>query len=218
MKRTVVFAAAYLVFSAPVLAQSNVDSLNKFAWTENTGWLNFRDSGSPTGAQGVRLHGAFFSGFAWGENIGYINFGDGTPVNGSAYANVNGTDFGVNRNVGTGALSGLAWGENVGWINFTLPTLPANQQPRFDPATGRLRGYAWGENIGWVNLDDGMHFVEFNVCACDINSDGFLNSQDFFDFITEFFALSPRGDFNADGFINSQDFFDFLTCLFNPCP
>ncbi len=224
MNRTLLITAATLVLVSPALAQSNVDPFHKSAWQENTGWLNFRDAGQPAGTQGVRLHGSFFSGFAWGENIGFINFGDGTPVNRISYANATGTDFGVNRNPATGALSGLAWGENVGWINFTLPSLPAAQQPRFDAAGGgggaggRLRGYAWGENIGWINLDNTSHFIEFNLCPCDFNSDAFLNSQDFFDFLTEFFGLTPRGDYNTDGFINSQDFFDFLSCLFAGCP
>ena len=217
MNRSIPAVLLVVALAAPALAQSNVDPFNKYAWSENTGWLNFRDAGQPAATQGVRLHGSFFSGFAWGENIGYINFGDGTPVSGTSYVNATGADFGVNRDTATGALSGLAWGENVGWINFSLPTLPAAQRPRFDAAAQRLRGYAWGENIGWINLDDATRFVEFNLCPCDFNNDGFLNSQDFFDFLTEFFALSTRGDYNSDGFINSQDFFDFITCLFAGC-
>jgi hypothetical protein len=55
-----------------------------------------------------------------------------------------------------------------------------------------------------------------NPCPCDFNSDNILNSQDFFDFLTAFFANQPSADYNDDNVINSQDFFDFLTCFFTP--
>jgi hypothetical protein len=53
------------------------------------------------------------------------------------------------------------------------------------------------------------------ACPCDWNQDATLNSQDFFDFLTAFFA--GNADFNADKVTNSQDFFDFLTCFFAGC-
>jgi hypothetical protein len=53
-------------------------------------------------------------------------------------------------------------------------------------------------------------------CTCDWNHDAALNSQDFFDFVTGFFA--GNADFNMNGTTNSQDFFDFLTCFFQPPP
>ncbi len=55
-----------------------------------------------------------------------------------------------------------------------------------------------------------------STCPCDWNHDTHLNSQDFFDFLTSFFA--GNADFNNDGVTNSQDFFDFLTCFFTPPP
>jgi hypothetical protein len=54
-------------------------------------------------------------------------------------------------------------------------------------------------------------------CAADFNNDELVNSQDFFDFLTAFFATAPNADFNGDMVINSQDFFDFLTAFFAGC-
>lgn len=52
-------------------------------------------------------------------------------------------------------------------------------------------------------------------CLADWNSDGSIDSQDFFDFLALF--LNSNADINADGSTNSQDFFDFLAIFFTGC-
>jgi large repetitive protein len=52
-------------------------------------------------------------------------------------------------------------------------------------------------------------------CPCDWNGCDGMNSQDFFDFLVDFFAADA--DFNHSGATDSQDFFDFLVCFFGGC-
>src|SRR6201999_3160830 len=79
-------------------------------------------------------------------------------------------------------------------------------------------------NSGWIvgygTIDGATHgFVARPEpsCPADFNSDDSVNSQDFFDFVSAFFADAPAADFNHDGSINSQDYFDFLTAFFAGC-
>src|SRR5262249_23259674 len=83
-----------------------------------------------------------------------------------------------------------------------------------------------GSNGQWNDQPDGGNgFVQFGIaeiggpppCRADFNHDSFVNSHDFFDFLTAFFGNDPRADFNMDTFINSQDFFDFVTAFFIGC-
>ena len=211
-----VLSLAVLTLASAANAQTNIDVTNKFAWCENVGWTNWRNAGTPTGSQGALIAGSFLSGFIWSENAGYFNLGDGTPTGGSAYANLNSSDFGVNI-LGDSRLGGLAWGENTGWMNFgPFASLASTQQARFDPASRRLRGYAWGENIGWVNLDDAVHFVGIR-CPADFNDDGAIDFFDYLDFVDDFSANLTTADFNLDGSIDFFDYLDFVDAFSIGC-
>jgi len=215
------FAAAALTLTVclPALAQpTNISPSNKWSWSENCGWMNWRDAGTPVGSEGARIGTTRLSGYIWGENIGWVHLGDNAPSSGVHYANIDGGDYGVNIENGTGNLFGFAWGENVGWINFdTAAALgPFGDQARYDSAASRLRGYAWGENIGWINLDDDTHFVGTG-CPADFNGDGTRDVPDIFSFLSAWFAMDPRADFDGNGSIAVPDIFAFLSAWFAGC-
>jgi hypothetical protein len=62
---------------------------------------------------------------------------------------------------------------------------------------------------------NGIQIVRLADCDADWNTTGTVNSQDFFDFLDDFFA--SEADFNFSGETNSQDFFDFLSAMFGGC-
>ena len=237
-RSTLIAAAATLTLAGSAFGQlSNIDATNKFSWGENIGWMNWRDAGNPATSQGVVVRPSFLSGFVWGENVGWINLGDGTPAGpGGQYANVNGTDFGVNRNPATGNLTGYAWGENIGWVNFGGGAMATPAQPaRFDSAAERFFGYAWGENVGWINLNDataGKFPAAIISCGpADLGkagglpgSDGLLDNNDFIAFINYFFTNNPAADLGvggggpgSDGLFDNNDFISFITLFFDGC-
>lgn len=139
-----------MLCTANVWAQSNVNPVDKFAWSE-TGWTNWRDAGA--GLDGVILTSTYLTGYVWTE-VGWLDVGR-VPANGTTYANLDETDYGVNV-APNGDLSGYAWSE-VGWVNFDTSS-KSPDHARFDYSTGRFRGYVWSET-GWINLDDSTYFI-----------------------------------------------------------
>ncbi len=117
---------------------SPISDAEKYAWPENTGWLNFKPSHG-----GVMVHDDHLSGYAWCESIGWVKLGsDG----GGPYYNTTAGNWGVNREAG-GGLSGYAWSESAGWINFNS----SHSHVTID-AAGWFDGYAWSESAGWVRF------------------------------------------------------------------
>ncbi len=122
-----------LSLSGPISYAENIDPQNtddRYAYSENAGWLNLQPSGQ--GGSGVEVNDSGLSGYMWGENTGWIRLSH-------LYGNVSNDSF--------GGLSGYAWGENIGWINFD----PVGGGVYID-ACGDFNGKAWGENIGWISF------------------------------------------------------------------
>jgi uncharacterized membrane protein len=70
-----------------------------------------------------------------------------------------------------------------------------------------------GSRFGVLN----QGFLLTPMCGVDWTYDGVLNSQDFFEYLADFFEGGAAADFNDDGVTNSQDFFDFLSAFFAGC-
>jgi hypothetical protein len=209
--RLAVLGAA-LGLASPALGQLEyaTDFNHPFTWSENVGWSWWADNGP----SGMKIFDTFIGGWIWFENVGWVSLGDGTPGNNGKYANVNGTDFGVNRS-NNNLLTGFGWGENIGWINFSAGAMadPPNAA-RFDEANLRLRGYAWGENIGWLNLADAEHYIgviTVNDCYADCDASGALDLFDFLCFVNAFNTEEDYADCDGNG---GWDLFDFL-CYVN---
>lgn len=55
-------------------------------------------------------------------------------------------------------------------------------------------------------------------CPADFNGDDAVSVQDIFDFLADYFSLSPWADVNTSGDLTVQDIFDFLAAFFLGCP
>ena len=156
MNRRIVYAilAALVAFGLVqvVEAAGNIDSVNKWAWSANAGWLNFNPAFG-----GVSVCADHLEGYAWGENIGWIRLGTFSGCAAHTYSNASTADYGVNKN-SSGVLSGNAWSTNAGWIKFN----PSFGGVTISPISGSFDGYAWAENDGWIHFK-GSGFVVYNV-------------------------------------------------------
>ncbi len=91
-------------------------STNKYAWSNNVGYINFEN---------VTVGDSTLGGHAWSANKGFINF---SPAQGGVLNN------------GTGNLSGSAWGEQLGWIDFDNVSINSSTGQFSGTATGTLVG------------------------------------------------------------------------------
>ncbi|MGB0717434.1 MAG: hypothetical protein ACPGXK_16275 [Phycisphaerae bacterium] len=161
---TITILATVALSSTSAMGENttNVSETNKWSWSENAGWMNWRDANN--GEDGVVVKNTHLEGKIWAENFGWINLGNGN----APYSNTDNTNFGVNVDEENDRLFGMAWSENAGWINFG--TGSTDNPARVDFETGRLHGMIWSESLGWINLDGSDHFVSFNTVQSPVVS------------------------------------------------
>ncbi len=205
--------AAVGLASSVSLAQSNVEAAHKYTWSENIGFMNWRDANSANSGVAVNDSLGYLAGSIWCENVGWISLGGGN----GPYLNTNGTNYGVNVDTATGKLKGYGWGENIGWVNFEGGAKATPAQPaRFDLTERRFYGYAWGENVGWVNLNNNQVFVSA-TCRSDFDGTGFVDTDDFTAFVLAFEAGDERCDVDGTGFVDTDDFTAFVLAFEYGC-
>ena len=101
-----------------------IDATSKYAWGNNTGFVNF----NPTNGN-VSVTDSALTGDVWSDTYGWIN--------------LNPSHAGVMNN-GTGVLSGNAWGQNTGYISFSGVSINSS---------GVFTGTATGTIIGSLTFD-----------------------------------------------------------------
>lgn len=117
----------FAFFVSPVFASSSngtIDATSKYAWGENTGWLNFGTTGG-----NIHVTDTALTGYIWSGNYGWINL---APAGSGVTNNSEGT------------LSGSAWGENLGYISFSGVTINSS---------GVFSGTASGTVAGRIRFD-----------------------------------------------------------------
>lgn len=129
------FAAAFTLFMVGLFFTSSayasetdgtIDATNKYAWSENIGWINF---GTGVGAGDIHITDAGITGYAWSDTTGWIN--------------MNPTSSGVTV-AANGDLGGFAWGEGTGYIDFSAASISS---------TGIFQGTATSTVTGTITFD-----------------------------------------------------------------
>lgn len=181
-------------------AATTIDSVNKYAYGANNGWMDWSGGTSET-ATGAVIGAYVCSGYIYSANVGWINLGSGAPANGIQYQNLSANDFGVNQD-GLGNLRGYAYGANIGWINFTN-----TGAPKINMITGQMSGYVWSANCGWISLSNAVAYVQTDTIspgALDADGSGLPIAWELTYFGTT--GVNPNADPDHDGMSNYQEY------------
>ena len=203
--RNVIYPFAICIIAGfSATAATTINSVNRFAYGANIGWIDWRGDG----ANGAVIGEFICSGYIYSANVGWIHLGDGAPANGVRYLNLSGDDFGVNHD-GAGNLRGFAYGANIGWLYFTdrAANGATYDAPTVDLATGRLSGYVYGANIGWISLSNLFAHVQTDSIQSgpDTDADGLPDDWERL-YAGSTATLNGGGDEDRDGMSNAQEY------------
>ncbi len=145
-------------------AATNIDSINRYAWSDISGWWDF------FGTDSVSVDSKKIQGYA-SSSIGDISLNCFTTRNGNICSTSN---YGVCNGPGphdidgncpngnaSGDLTGWGWNDEVGWISFNCDEsshggpnncLSSNYSVNIDNG-GDFSGFAWNDLEGWVSFN-----------------------------------------------------------------
>ena len=147
----VVIFAILLIFSSPkakadLNPNTNVDSVERYAWNNIVGWIDFH------GTHTVKVETDKLTGYA-SSDVGDIELDCATsPTPPADCASFPGWQV---TNDGNGNLSGWAWNNAIGWISFDC----TQTNNCFFPyrvtidQNGYFQNYAWNNVIGWISFN-----------------------------------------------------------------
>ncbi len=154
---------------------TGVIRLTGYAWSENIGWISFKDGSSP-----VRVDASGnLTGYAWSENIGWIQFGGLAGFPSTTYESATNAKLVDNRLSGwarvVSGMSGDNRGEFDGWIALSGVTIqldsvalagaPAPTFPSGCTSSSCANGAAWGSDVvGWVDFSGVTTSTQKNAC------------------------------------------------------
>lgn len=139
------------------VADTNIDSTNRWAWSDNAGWWDFYSSDT------VEVDGQELRGYA-SSSIGWMALNCNSTPNGDTCSE---SDFRVTNPGATGELSGCAWNDTQGWVSFwcgdgncdgsgseDASSTCSNSDYRVTiDANGTFSGYAWNDTEGWISFN-----------------------------------------------------------------
>lgn len=188
---------AFFLSGISCLAQSNISSADRYAYSANAGWIDFRANAT----DGVVVTETYLSGKAYAANFGWIDFGDGSPDNGYSYSNASQTDYGVNIDE-TGALSGYAYSANIGWIQFEQ----VQGKPTLYFSSGQFDGYAYSANVGWIALDtNNSNLLAASINCPDLDGDGIGDSYEMLH-LGALNKIDATSDYDYDGYSDASEY------------
>lgn len=133
-------------FSFTVFGAATIDPVNRYAWNDIVGWIDFYSTGT------VSISSTALIGYA-DSSAGYIAFDCQHSPNPPADCGLYPNWKVINTN---GELSGWAWNDLIGWISFNSDdtgTCPASSCYNVSFNGSDFSGWAWNDIIGWISFN-----------------------------------------------------------------